>query len=292
MILPVILVMDTASEYLQKHAKNFFVKDFPCRIISTTDLQMGIDAALENKPDIILLVLSVRLEDGITAIGRIKNEHELKDIPILITLEETPSAKDVEKIFFAGASDIFYSPLDKTEFMARLQSQIRQSKYIQLLKDQALVSSKEEDVVFSSDIIALKELCDQMAEMIRIYMNERKNIIAKIKSMRIEKKDEQMIVDVILNTMIQNNMVLEHYESGCRNFLTEDIFLKKLMKIHPGLHPSDLALCLLLRKNLPSKEIASLTYRSINTVKVARSRLRRRLGLEMKDNLYKYLISV
>lgn len=138
----------------------------------------------------------------------------------------------------------------------------------------------------------LNEVCDQMAEMIQLYLHERQCTIEKINRLRLEGRDEQEIVDSILNSLAQNSNILKQYEVRCRDFLAEDSFLKRLLTRHPGLQPVDIQLCLLLRRNLPSKEIASLTYRSTNTVKVARSRLRGRLGLHLKDNLYKYLISI
>ncbi len=138
----------------------------------------------------------------------------------------------------------------------------------------------------------LIEVCNQMAEMIRLYLHERQCTIEKINRLRLEGRDEQEIVDSILNSLTQNNNILKQYEVRCRDFLAEDNFLRRLLTKHPALQPVDLQLCLLLRRNLPSKEIASLTYRSTNTVKVARSRLRGRLGLHLEDNLYKYLISI
>lgn len=144
----------------------------------------------------------------------------------------------------------------------------------------------------SIDKSMLKELCDQMAEMIHLNLHERQCTIDKINRLRLEGKDDREILDTILNSLTQNNNILKQYEVRCRDFLTEDIFLKRLLTKHPALLPVDIQLCLLLKRNLPSKEIASLTYRSTNTVKVARSRLRGRLGLHLKDNLYKYLISI
>jgi DNA-binding CsgD family transcriptional regulator len=147
-----------------------------------------------------------------------------------------------------------------------------------------------DDVLYEKNI--LKALCDQMAEMIQLYLHERQCTIEKIYRLRLEERDEREIVDSILNSLTQNSSILKQYEVRCRDFLTEDIFLKRLLIKHPALQPVDIQLCLLLRRNLPSKEIASLTYRSTNTVKVARSRLRGRLGLHSEENLYKYLISV
>lgn len=292
MILPIILVIDEGSEYLQKYAGSFFTKELPCRMISATGLQMGIDLALQYPPDIMLLAGSGPVEDGVAAIGRVADVSELKDVPLIYTSEEAPTGEALERIFGAGAADYLHQPVDKSELAARLKSHIRNSNYIQSLKDQRLVVQDEEGNIISCKKRVLKEVCDQMDEMIQLYLHERQSTIAKINSLRLEMREEREIVDVILNSLTQNHNILKQFETGCRKYLAEDDFLKRLLTKHPALQPAEIKLCLLIRRNLPSKEIASLTYRSANTVKVARSRLRSRLGLHVEDNLYKYLISI
>ncbi|MEX0986235.1 MAG: hypothetical protein WD052_02075 [Bacteroidales bacterium] len=292
MILPIILVIDATSEYLQKYAGNFFTEELPCRMISATGLQMGIDATIQDPPDIILLAGSGTVEDGVAAIGRIADEPGLKDIPVIYTSDKVLAGEDLKKLFGAGAADYWHQPVDKEELVVRLKAHIRNSNLIQSFKGQRINAQDEEGSMVSCEKKVLGEVCDQMAEMVQLYLYERQSTLEKINRLRFEKRDEQEIVDSILNSLKQNNNILKQYEGGCLKYLVEDQFLKKLLKKHPVLHPADIKLCLLLRRNLPSKEIASLTYRSTNTVKVARSRLRGRLGLDQKENLYKYLISI
>ncbi len=56
-------------------------------------------------------------------------------------------------------------------------------------------------------------------------------------------------------------------------------FFEKLSKKHPNLTKGDLRLCAFLKMNLSTKEIANLTFKNPESVKVARSRLRKKLGL-------------
>lgn len=56
-------------------------------------------------------------------------------------------------------------------------------------------------------------------------------------------------------------------------------FFERLSKQFDTLSQSDLRLCALLKMNLRTKEIANLTFRNPESVKVARSRLRKKLGL-------------
>ena len=45
----------------------------------------------------------------------------------------------------------------------------------------------------------------------------------------------------------------------------------------------------LLKLNLTTKEIAAITYQSLNSIKVARYRLRKKLDLAREDNLVAFL---
>ncbi len=71
--------------------------------------------------------------------------------------------------------------------------------------------------------------------------------------------------------------------------ISEEVFLKRLLQIHPNLTPHDLTLCTLLRQNYSSKEIAeelNITPGSVNT---ARYRLRKKLVMERETDLIMYL---
>lgn len=71
-----------------------------------------------------------------------------------------------------------------------------------------------------------------------------------------------------------------------------DQFFKELSVRFPELTNKDLRLCALLKLNLSSKEIASLTGISPSSVKMARYRLRKRLGLESENDLVTFLITL
>ncbi len=67
-------------------------------------------------------------------------------------------------------------------------------------------------------------------------------------------------------------------------------FLDRLRKQFPELTTQDQKLCAYLRLNLSTKEIAQLMSISVRGVEIARYRLRKRLGLETKQNLSKFIL--
>lgn len=69
-------------------------------------------------------------------------------------------------------------------------------------------------------------------------------------------------------------------------------FFKKIKELHPTLTSGDLRLCVYLRLNLSSKEIAPLLNISPRSVEIKRYRLRKKLGLSRDDSLSSYIVDI
>jgi len=69
-------------------------------------------------------------------------------------------------------------------------------------------------------------------------------------------------------------------------------FFKKIKKVHPKLTANDLRLCMYLRMNLSSKEIAPLLNISPRSIEIKRYRLRKKIDLERNVNLNDYFINL
>ena len=94
-------------------------------LIIAGDGQEGIDKAVEESPDLILMDLSLPTMDGWTATTKIKEIEEVKDIPIIaLSAHAMPEHRD--RALKAGCSDYDTKPVD----IKRLLSKIGQ--YIEL----------------------------------------------------------------------------------------------------------------------------------------------------------------
>ena len=94
-------------------------------LIIAGDGQEGIDKAIEESPDLILMDLSLPTMDGWTATAKIKEIEEVKDIPIIaLSAHAMPEHRD--RALKAGCSDYDTKPVD----IKRLLSKIGQ--YIEL----------------------------------------------------------------------------------------------------------------------------------------------------------------
>ncbi|KQC32972.1 hypothetical protein AAU57_06270 [Nonlabens sp. YIK11] len=69
-------------------------------------------------------------------------------------------------------------------------------------------------------------------------------------------------------------------------------FFKKIKEKHPNLTSGDLRLCVYLRLNLSSKEIAPLLNISPRSVEIKRYRLRKKMGLSRDDSLTGYIVEI
>lgn len=72
---------------------------------------------------------------------------------------------------------------------------------------------------------------------------------------------------------------------------SESEFLSKLVKDFPDLSTNERRLCVLLNKNLSTKEISEITRQSTKSINVARTRLRSKLGLTGSDALIQDVLS-
>jgi DNA-binding CsgD family transcriptional regulator len=60
----------------------------------------------------------------------------------------------------------------------------------------------------------------------------------------------------------------------------------------PDLTTGEKKMCALLRLNLSSKDIASITFQNPQSVDMARYRLRKKMDLKKEENLIDFLMSI
>ena len=76
------------------------------------------------KPDIILLDIIMPGIDGFEVCRQLKEDYEIKDIPVIMVTAKTDS-QDIKRALDLGAFDYIKKPLDKDEVLARVQSALR-----------------------------------------------------------------------------------------------------------------------------------------------------------------------
>ncbi|HKO75628.1 MAG TPA: hypothetical protein VJU52_00305 [Flavobacterium sp.] len=181
-------------------------------------------------------------------------------------------------------------------------------KYIQKLKLQK-EELKHQKEILEMELKAENELNSQEYEkhILELELQSKSSEVAG-KSLSIAKQSE-MIENIqnILDTesdfnklkseikkAIKINAVNKHewevFETNLNQINNE--FINALSKKYPNLTSKDIKLCVYLKMNLSSKEIAPMMNISFRGVELHRYRLRKKLGLAQEETLSKFLLSV
>ena len=92
-------------------------------LIIAGDGQEGIDKAIKESPDLILMDLSLPTMDGWTATAEIKKIEGIKDIPIIaLSAHAMPEHRD--RAIKAGCSDYDTKPVDIKRLLSKMEQYI------------------------------------------------------------------------------------------------------------------------------------------------------------------------
>lgn len=86
------------------------------------------------------------------------------------------------------------------------------------------------------------------------------------------------------------NEDIQRFHANIENLQSD--FLFKIKEEYPHLTDKDIQLAVQVKLKLSSKEIANINNISLNSVEIGRHRLRKKLGLEPKENLVSFLESI
>jgi len=93
-------------------------------VITAYDGESGINKAIEELPDLILLDIMMPGISGFDVCKTVVNDERTRDIPIILVTALT-DAKDLKEGLQLGAYDYIKKPFNKTELIARINSALR-----------------------------------------------------------------------------------------------------------------------------------------------------------------------
>lgn len=170
---------------------------------------------------------------------------------------------------------------------------------------QKLIKEKEKEFAFmqlENDKTVMKLRNDKLRGEIESKNRElaatamsiiRKNeLLLTIKDELLQEKKNPYVKSVlsIIDRNMSDNSDWEYFQEVFG--YTDRDFLNQLKQKHPELTPNDIKLCIYLRLNLSSKDIAPLLNISIRSIEIKRYRLRKKMNLEHDQNLTDYILKL
>ena len=92
-------------------------------IVVAVDGEQGVEMASTEKPDLILMDLSLPKMDGWTATKRIKSNNDLKSIPI-IALSAHAMEEHKQRAIESGCNDYDTKPVDIERLLSKISAQL------------------------------------------------------------------------------------------------------------------------------------------------------------------------
>jgi len=89
-------------------------------VVSAVDGQQGVDLARSEKPDIILMDMSLPVMDGWEATRRVKSEESTRNVPV-IGLTAHAMSGDREKALEAGCDEYDTKPVEIELLIAKIE---------------------------------------------------------------------------------------------------------------------------------------------------------------------------
>jgi DNA-binding response OmpR family regulator len=252
-------------------------KNMDCELSVAFDGASAIKKAQEIKPDLILMDWQMPGIDGIRSIELLKEDANTASIPVIM-ITCLSEKTDLEKAFNTGVVDYIRKPFEAVELLARVKSVLQINDYYKKMVE----AQKRETAA-----ISLRNI--QNDEFKNKYLSELKQVKSLLKT-------DPAAVEPYLNR-IMNELNQVFSESSWNQFESrikesDQEFYKNLAQKHPNLTPAEIKLCFFLRLNMSTKEIASMTFQTYDSVRIARTRLRKKMNLGTDDNLVGYLFAI
>jgi tetratricopeptide (TPR) repeat protein len=178
--------------------------------------------------------------------------------------------------YFSGAFLLFLLTISLL-FYSRLRSRNREVTLVQQNLALEQVNLKEELEYRNKEITTNVMYLVQKNELINSIIERLQKVVLSLKG-----ENQQILQEIIRELQAGGDQDLwEEFEVRFTQVHTN--FYQKLNEQFPELTANERRLCAFLRLNMTTKDIASLTKQSANSIEVARTRLRKKLNLSNSE---------
>lgn len=270
-----ILIVDDISHNIQIIVSIFenYCPDYI--LYQANEGEIAILIAQKTLPDLIITDWDMPGMNGIELIKRLKQIPETQNILIIMSSGVMTSVENLQTALDAGAIDYIKKPIDEVELVARTNSALKLAESYNKILEQKNTELLENTLLLIRNNkfnVQINEKLQQLENLLDPSYIEAKNIINEIIT-NIDNKiktDSWRRFDLAFNTVYKD-------------------FYKNITTKFPDLTKQDTKICAFLKLGLNSKDIASILFISPDSVKVSRSRIRKKLGISTENDFQSFL---
>jgi two-component system cell cycle response regulator len=93
---------------------------FDCTVLEACNGEEGLAAAAAEKPDLIVLDITMPVMDGVTMLGKLRENAKLKAIPVIMLTAES-GRENVAYIAKLGVRDYMVKPFQDTQLIEKVK---------------------------------------------------------------------------------------------------------------------------------------------------------------------------
>jgi len=270
-----ILVVDDISQNIQIIV-SIFENYCPSYVLyQANEGELALLIAQKTIPDIIITDWDMPGMSGIELIKKLRQIPETQHIPIIMSSGVMTTVENLQTALNAGAIDYIKKPIDKVELVARTNSALKlaashkkilEQKNTELLENTLLlIRNNKFNIQINEKLQKLESILDDTNNDAKEIINEIiTNIDSKIKT------DSWRRFDIAFNTVYKD-------------------FYKNITSKYPDLTKQEIKICAFIKLGLNSKDIGAILFITPESVKVSRSRLRKKIGIDSELDFQNFL---
>ena len=289
----VLVVEDNAQDIL---VAELLLEELGYNVVIAQTGQEAIEKSKEILPDLILLDMFLPDMTGIEVCRTIKSHPNLNLIPVLFVTGSNNN-ENVIRGFDAGAVDYVVKPFNISELASRIKThvelQIAHKQIIQynetIHKQEMLLVENQRNKIAESLEQKNKELTSSLLQLVS-YSEMMDNLLQDVQKItRNTEADTALLLESVYSNYRSQMSASNWKEFETRFLQVNQDFTRKLQTDYPSLTSNELKLSAFVSLNLSTKDISAITLQTEDSIKKARYRLRKKLGLDEKDNLLAFL---
>lgn len=220
-------------------------------------------------------------------IAKVEEQYRLENQQKLFELELARKDAEEEKrsaVYYAVAGISFFLLLTAFLIILLMKGRVKRANL-----EKAKIGLESENL--SLVAVNLQESIDSKDRELTakaLFMLKNNEMITNITEKLISSKlsfkaeNQQIVNDILVELKSNQDFHLwEEFEIHFTNVHRD--FYARLHEKFPSLTANEKKLCAFLKLNMSSKDISAITYQSVNSITVARSRLRKKLNIEGDD---------